>query len=246
MSGTTSFLLPLVQNWTVLDETRTDSSLWLLVSRSAVPVPRGGLRVLPAARVGADVLPAHGGHNRVLASSHQTLLARLLHLCADRSLRREGEAAFASLTTHFLHGLLFLRRPAVCFCTILFLYKPRDPRPRPTFRQKFRRHHHQCSTFLVIFACVSPVDDMQPPTLIATVESASPSLSPFPASRCISVPDGQTVSTKCGSISKNTRQSIGSCALTGSGIDLRAALGILRAPWKQCSMKDVFCSSASE
>lgn len=65
--------------------------------RSAVQVPRGGLRVLPAARVGAYVLPANGSHDRVLAGSHQTLPARLLHLCADWSLWREGEAAFMLL-----------------------------------------------------------------------------------------------------------------------------------------------------
>lgn len=211
----------------------------LSVSRSAVPVPGGGLRVLPAARVGADVLPAHGGHDRVLASSHQTLPARLLHLCADWSLRREGEVASLLLTRHFLHRSLFLGRLSA-FCAVLFLHKARDPRWRPTFLQKFSRHHRRAS--LLIFAVVNT----QPPTLIATVESASPSLSPVPASRCISVPDGQRVSTKCASISKNTRQSIGSCALTGSGIDFGASLGILRAPWKRCSTKDLFCSSASE
>lgn len=124
-----------------------------------MPVPRGGLRVLPAARVGADVLPAHGGHNRVLAGSHQTLPARLLHLCADRSLRREGEAAFLSLTTHFLHGSLLLGRLSA-FAGVLFLHKARDPRSRPTFQHKFSRHHRRRSASLVIFARVSLLSSM--------------------------------------------------------------------------------------
>lgn len=86
-------------------------------------VPRGGLRVLPAARVSAYVLPAHGGHNRVLAGSHQTLPACLLHVCADWSLWREGEATSVLLTTHFLHGSLFLGRLSV-FAPFYFYTNP--------------------------------------------------------------------------------------------------------------------------
>lgn len=67
------------------------SLVWFWTDRSALPVSRGGLRVLPAARVGAYVLPANGGNNRVLAGTHQTLPACFLHICANWRLWGKGK-----------------------------------------------------------------------------------------------------------------------------------------------------------
>lgn len=61
-------------------------------------VPRGGLRVLPTARVGAYVLPAHGGNNRELAGTHQALPACFLHVCANW--RLWGKGRMTSLCPH--------------------------------------------------------------------------------------------------------------------------------------------------
>lgn len=54
-------------------------------------IPWGGLWVLPSAGVCAALLPPHGSDHRVLAGRHQVLPPRVLHLCPDRSLGREGE-----------------------------------------------------------------------------------------------------------------------------------------------------------
>lgn len=61
-------------------------------------VPRRGLRVLSTARVGAYVLPAHGGNSRVLAGTHQTLPTCFLHICANWRLWGKGK-----MHLHFMH-----------------------------------------------------------------------------------------------------------------------------------------------